>query len=80
MIVDTSGSLCLTSRMCTSLTFFPHSLKTQMAYVQHEESELEKKRLHCMWSILSRLNSLLIYFTDIKVVDAFKSALELLTS
>lgn len=60
------------------------SLKTQTTYVQHEEHELEKKRLHCKFLLILTLDlpgadaDRGIYRTDIKVVNAFKSALALL--
>lgn len=42
------------------LISFPHSLKTQMAYVQHQEGELEKRRLHCMLNLSSSVSKLLL--------------------
>lgn len=56
-------------------------LKTQMTYVGHEEYQLEQKRQHCKYLHCER--SLCRWHADtrtqdIKVVDAFKSALQLL--
>ncbi|KAK4550020.1 hypothetical protein LTR36_002987 [Oleoguttula mirabilis] len=60
---------------------FNSLLKTQMAYVRHEEDELEQKRGHCMFDKpcypLIKAESLTV-LPDIKVVEAFKSALLLL--
>lgn len=54
-------------------------LKTQFTYVGHEEEELENKRQHCMYlSLTSRETCTLTFPADVKVVEAFKSALELL--
>lgn len=56
-------------------------MKTQIALVQHNEEVLESKRQHCK---LPSGHSLLIrtltrHSTDVKVVEAFKSALQLLS-
>lgn len=54
-------------------------IKTQFTYVGHEEEELEKKRQHCMYlSFISRERCALTFSADVKVVEAFNSALELL--
>lgn len=52
-----------------------------MTLVQHHEVELEHKRLHCTFfrPTLRNCESWLTKFdTDVKVVEAFKSALDLL--
>jgi len=55
-------------------------MKTQITLVQHNEEELEFKRQHCkLRSEHCFGNQLLIHhFADVKVVEAFKSALQLL--
>lgn len=56
-----------------------HRLKTHMTLVQHQENELEQKRDHCKRSLSCSLRmAKLTDAADIKVVDAFKSALQLL--
>ena len=54
-----------------------------MHYVQHEEHELEQKRSHCKLLVAYRSSvSISVWpltvLADIKVVEAFKSALQLL--
>lgn len=50
-----------------------------MTFVQLHENELEQKRLHCKASnVLWSSSSLTLHNLDIKVVEAFKSALDLL--
>ena len=55
------------------------SMKTQMTLVQNHEDVLEQKRLHCKrpQPFLQRLR-LTAVIVDLKVVEAFKSALHLL--
>ncbi|KAK4973351.1 hypothetical protein LTR28_011234 [Elasticomyces elasticus] len=59
-------------------------LKTQMAFVQHEEGALERKRQHCMLIFSANLPNIhvpaLTGAADITVVKAFEGALALLES
>lgn len=57
-----------------------YRLKTQMTLVEHHEDELEKKRLHCAYHqfSLGYLDVLIDALADVKVVEAFQSALQLL--
>lgn len=56
-------------------------MKTQMTLVQHHEDNLEDKRQHCKHPPSRDLPQDLVLTNalDIKVVEAFKSALDLLT-
>jgi hypothetical protein len=56
------------------------SMKTQITLVQHNEDELETKRQHCKLRSehFFRNKTLTHHFADVKVVEAFKSALQLL--
>ena len=50
-----------------------------MAFVQNEEVQLEERRQHCKFTIASFIGSLLTnWIADVKVVDAFRNALQLL--
>ncbi|GAB7363829.1 hypothetical protein MBLNU230_g4395t1 [Neophaeotheca triangularis] len=64
-----------------SSTNIYNRLSTHMAYVQNEENSLEEKRKHCKqahWRFAMAItyNS----FADVQVVQAFKSALQLLSN
>jgi hypothetical protein len=55
-------------------------MKTQITLVQHNEEELETKRQHCKLRSKHYFRDQILrhHSVDVKVVEAFKSALQLL--
>jgi hypothetical protein len=57
-----------------------HRLQTRVQHVANSECQLEEKRQHCMYTFVPEQNTPGLSVLDIRVVQAFESALSLLNT